>query len=265
MAKKKQGHYCKVCGCYLANEKFSGKGHAAHICKSCAQLSVAERAQRIKENREPLFHYDADRDARNQLKKQLIINHLTFEIMTDVYDSYGDCVPVNCVFEIDRVSGWLYLHHAGETQQKRMKNASKALRWLVHTLEVFDWCEWDGSIVVEADDIPAHQIKNESSDGSILIEDDDDADEDDSDDFLFELFDDLSDDLTDDCKAELHPSKDNRAWSMAITYSHHWKQEFWSYSEMPEPAFEFYEHLMAYFEPEDDEESDDQSWCDNDA
>ena len=33
---KKRGHYCKVCGEYKANEKFSGKGHAAHICKTCA-------------------------------------------------------------------------------------------------------------------------------------------------------------------------------------------------------------------------------------
>ena len=72
-------------------------------------------------------HNDADRNARNQLKKQLIINHLTFEIMTDVYDFYGDCVPVNCVFEIDRVSGWLHLHQEGETQQRRIKNASKTL------------------------------------------------------------------------------------------------------------------------------------------
>ena len=29
---KKHGHYCKICGEYKANEKFSGKGHAAHIC-----------------------------------------------------------------------------------------------------------------------------------------------------------------------------------------------------------------------------------------
>ncbi len=36
MAKKKkqQGHYCRICGDYKANEKFSGKGHARHICKS---------------------------------------------------------------------------------------------------------------------------------------------------------------------------------------------------------------------------------------
>ena len=35
---KKQGHYCKICGEYKANEKFSGKGHANHICKTCASL-----------------------------------------------------------------------------------------------------------------------------------------------------------------------------------------------------------------------------------
>lgn len=37
MAKKKkqQGHYCRICGERKANEKFSGKGHAQHICKTC--------------------------------------------------------------------------------------------------------------------------------------------------------------------------------------------------------------------------------------
>lgn len=40
MAKKKKkkyrGHYCKVCGNILPNEKFSGKGHAKNICKKCS-------------------------------------------------------------------------------------------------------------------------------------------------------------------------------------------------------------------------------------
>ena len=40
---KPHGHYCKICGEYKANEKFSGKGHAAHICKACHSLSVEER------------------------------------------------------------------------------------------------------------------------------------------------------------------------------------------------------------------------------
>lgn len=36
--KKQPGHYCKICGERKANEKFSGKGHAKHICKECDAL-----------------------------------------------------------------------------------------------------------------------------------------------------------------------------------------------------------------------------------
>jgi hypothetical protein len=34
---KPRGHYCRICGQHKANEKFSGRGHAAHICKACAK------------------------------------------------------------------------------------------------------------------------------------------------------------------------------------------------------------------------------------
>ena len=34
---KQHGHYCRICKQRKANEKFSGKGHAAHICKECAK------------------------------------------------------------------------------------------------------------------------------------------------------------------------------------------------------------------------------------
>jgi hypothetical protein len=37
MNKKPHGHYCRICGQYRANEKFSGRGHAAQICKDCAK------------------------------------------------------------------------------------------------------------------------------------------------------------------------------------------------------------------------------------
>lgn len=36
--RRQQGHYCKICGERKANEKFSGKGHAVHICKACQSL-----------------------------------------------------------------------------------------------------------------------------------------------------------------------------------------------------------------------------------
>ncbi len=54
MSKKKKrphGHCCKICGEYKANEKFSGKGHAAHICKACSRLSAAEKAVTMDINR----------------------------------------------------------------------------------------------------------------------------------------------------------------------------------------------------------------------
>gem|GEM_PF-5089378 len=49
MAKKKRyrGHFCKVCGNILPNEKFSGKGHAAHICKKCTRKSKAQQSEEI--------------------------------------------------------------------------------------------------------------------------------------------------------------------------------------------------------------------------
>ncbi len=45
MAKKRrrQGHYCRICGEWKANEKFSGKGHAAHICRECVALPLSRR------------------------------------------------------------------------------------------------------------------------------------------------------------------------------------------------------------------------------
>jgi len=51
MAKKRQGHYCKICGKYKANEKFSGRGHAQHICKSCAPLPIVRKNELQRMNR----------------------------------------------------------------------------------------------------------------------------------------------------------------------------------------------------------------------
>lgn len=52
MAKKKkqQGHYCRICGEYKANEKFSGKGHTHHICKQCQSLPKDVQADMVRCN-----------------------------------------------------------------------------------------------------------------------------------------------------------------------------------------------------------------------
>lgn len=41
--KHHQGHYCRVCGQYRSNEKFSGKGHRQHICKMCNRERQAQK------------------------------------------------------------------------------------------------------------------------------------------------------------------------------------------------------------------------------
>ena len=62
---KKHGHYCKVCGEYKANEKFSGKGHAAHVCKSCASLPPEKQISWLKNRMK-----DKRREVRALAKEQ---------------------------------------------------------------------------------------------------------------------------------------------------------------------------------------------------
>jgi len=73
MAKKKRyrGHFCKVCGNILPNEKFSGKGHAAHICKKCTTKQKARKSEEIAITRihSVLSYHNLSRDNREMLEK----------------------------------------------------------------------------------------------------------------------------------------------------------------------------------------------------
>lgn len=44
--KRYRGHYCWCCDRIRPNEKFSGKGHARHLCKACTRLGAEELAYR---------------------------------------------------------------------------------------------------------------------------------------------------------------------------------------------------------------------------
>ncbi len=44
--KKPRGHFCWCCGQVRANERFSGRGHARHLCKECSKLGTEELAYR---------------------------------------------------------------------------------------------------------------------------------------------------------------------------------------------------------------------------
>ena len=68
---KKRGHYCKVCGEYKANEKFSGKGHAAHICKACSALPPEKQAEEMTLTRLVNLPWRLSKEQFSWLKKRM--------------------------------------------------------------------------------------------------------------------------------------------------------------------------------------------------
>ena len=269
MTKKKrghpQGHYCKVCGEYKANEKFSGKGHAAHICKACSQLSAAEQAEAMTINR--LMNFPIDRLSasdrgwlenrlhdqrpevaslakeiyslhfpfaeRNARKKRLTINRLVFELHTTFFDEWGDELSVNKRFTADRVSRILTMTDFETDGVERSMELdggkmSTLLRWTIHTLEIFMWPE-------------DYDLDPASLSGCFQDDWEGDAD----------------DDPPDEDIALMEPERE-ASWRVWIEYADNTTQEILSYQDclMDRPE-ELYLALLEYFEPDADEFSED--------
>lgn len=256
-----QGHYCKICGEYKANEKFSGKGHAAHICKACSRLSATEQAEAMTINRLMNFpmgrlsasdkgwlenrlhdprpevallakefyglHFPcAERNAR---KKRLTINTLDFELHTVIFDEFGGELPINQRFTADRASRVLTMTDFdtdGVVRSLKLAGGkmSTLLRWVVHSLEIFMWPE-------------DYDLDPNS---------------------LSEYFWDDQDEGTDDDPPHEDTALDNSerefSWRVRIEYTDHATQDITSYesylSDRPE---ELYLALLEYFESNMDE------------
>jgi len=267
MSKKKNrphGHYCKICGGYKANEKFSGKGHAAPICKACSRLSAAEKADTMAINRMMSFPMRRLSDGekkwlqakmhdkspevadtarkvynmcfpyaeRNAMKKQLIINTLSFEVHTKVYDGYGDMEMADRRFTIDRKSRVLTMtdfHTDSGEQSVTLEGGqmAKLLRYIVNTLEIFMW-EQDYSLYPDDEDY----------DPFLEVEDD----------FFMDDFGD---------RVETQSTKEpegNPTWGVQIEYSNHTEQDTSGYTDyLPERPEELYFSLLEYFEADEED------------
>lgn len=254
------GHYCKICGEYQANEKFSGKGHAAHICKACSKLSAAGKAEAMTINRLMNFPMgrlsDSDRAwlenrvhdhrpevaslarevynihfpyaERNKRKKRLIIDTLLFELHTEVFDEYGNAMPVHQRFTAGRKRGVLTMTDFGadgmeQTVTVEPKKLSTMLRWAVHSLEIFMWAE-DYSLSPDGPDpysdiLPEHLDENREKDG-------------------------LSD-------APAPEPASKIKWRVHIEYADRTQQEIASYQDpLPDRPEELYVALLEYFQPD---------------
>lgn len=177
--KKKSGHgrYCCVCGAHKPNEQFSGKGHAAHICKACAALPPERRAESLVLNRlsdlacryitekernwleakchdsnpvikkaaQELFAERFPRTVRNREKKAIAITAIDFFVHGEVYDEYGDPVDVHARFIADRTGNFRYIDYAADDVEQAItinpNDMRKFLKSLVHEWEVPFWAE----------------------------------------------------------------------------------------------------------------------------
>ena len=179
-SKRKDSHYCRVCGEHKANEKFSGKGHATHICKKCQGLSVSDRneltdvtkignmsfrhlsEQEIKWLRKKMNdprpevqeaarmahsfkfpHYE-----RNIIKKGLTARSMEFFIHGDIWsDDFCDEIPVHMRFFLDESGVFRRIDYSApegeqETTLKIGQAAAKTLlKAIVHRHNAAFWSE----------------------------------------------------------------------------------------------------------------------------
>jgi hypothetical protein len=190
---KPKGHFCYVCGEHKANEKFSGRGHANHICRQCRALPVAERNSMIaarkaenmafrylneqeinwlrkrlndprpevREAAQAAHGFKFPRYERNMIKKGLTARSFEFYINGEVWNEYGDEIPFKMRFFVDN-SGNLHRidYTAPEGEQEAVINigqqhAIKFLKFVVQQLNAPFWDE-DLSDAAEGDFDPEH-------------------------------------------------------------------------------------------------------------
>jgi hypothetical protein len=120
MAKKRKGHgyYCWFCGRTRSNEKFSGSGHARHLCKDCSKLGAVELQYRQeKRNLENLVTWEGiigrkQRKAFNrflehpdlrirQYAEELAAKDVEARTLPGFFEEDSSCEPEDDCYEIE--------------------------------------------------------------------------------------------------------------------------------------------------------------------
>lgn len=267
--KKPHGHYCKVCGHHKANEKFSGKGHATHICKECSKLSASEKAEAmtltrlynlpvgrlndgdkkwlenrihdkrpaVKEQAVQIYNLRFPYAKRNAEKKKLQIIDMEFTVNINLWDQYGDEKMVRCGYALNRKESILRkqpldIDMESEAVEIDKPDTAKLLKWMVHSLEIFCW-----------EDDYCHKPFYTEADVDCL---------------------DFMDDFdTEDADVQTQPDlmptaqeeEGEPTWSVWIQYADGSEQRTQGFdTELPERVEQLYMELADYFPDEDDDE-----------
>jgi hypothetical protein len=268
-----KGHYCKICGEHKANENFSGKSHAAHICKACASKSPAEQSEAMTINRlhgmtfrrlseaemtwlknrrsdsrpevrelaRQAFEEKFPRQARNEIKAQLRIQNMVFRIYGEVYDGYGDEYTVNAEFTADtsgRIIKKTFDDNGGFVEEKSADIGVKAIRKLFNVaVHNYDISFWDTDLCHEISYDPDIDLLPEYRCGDNF-----DFDEPEDDEFAGND----GSEQTDGAGGE--PDDRTPAWSVEIKYKNGAEQKTKGYDFIPGRVLELFDDFNGYFE-----------------
>ena len=220
-------------------------GRLSESEKKWLENRVRDRRPEVAELAREVYNAHFPYAERNRRKKQLIINTLTFELHTEVFDECGDELPVNVRFTADRISRILTMtDFDGDGAEQSLalegKKMSTLLRWAVHSLEIFMWPE-DYDLTPSRSNIPPYF--------DLLPEywpddwEEEEADKDDEDS--------LDEEDVPEPEGEV-------SWRVNIEYSNHTSQEIVSYQDyLADRPEELYLALLEYFVPETDDFDDD--------
>lgn len=251
-----------MCGERKANEKFSGKGHNAHICKACAQLTPTEQAEAltitrlhglaarhmsddekkwlerrthderpaVKELACEIYRLRFPRAERNVRKKQLRIDSIEFLLNASIWDEYGDERSVHQKFELNRKDSALCMQHMNVEIHTEMVNldppdAARLFKWMLNTLEIFCWDEDYSECMVDTDPLM-----------------------DSLDYFNFE-------DLPELPPEQEATNEGSPTWSVLLQYANGSEQRIVNYGcNLPDRVEQLYLELNQYFPDEDDDD-----------
>ena len=264
------GHFCCVCGEHKANEKFSGRGHATHMCMQCHALPVAERnkmvavrkagnmafrhlnEQEIKWLRKRMDDprpevREAAREAhgmkfpryeRNMIKKGLTAFSLELFIHGEVWNEWGDEVSVHMLVTMDDTGAIRRVDYSapeGERESEIVIDVKEARAFLKSVIHEYDALFWD-------EDLSDAESGGYDPYLDILPEyrpDDDDDNEVDGD------------------EPDEPPADRELVWSLCLELNNGEEKRIVFYNQMHDAPQELFRSLMEWFEPDNGDDYDD--------
>ena len=169
------------------------------------------------------------------------MDHLTLMVNDELFDAYGDELPLNAVFRVRRKEGTISIAQDGQETAVQLPpdRMTKLLKWMVHSLEIFCWQEDYGTRS------SMHQLPDE--DWLDMLEEDDENEW-----VELELEDDAEDDLIEFDGAE--EADIPVRWQLDITYRNGTSQQVIFRAFLPDRVEELVWQLMEYLFPEDEDE-----------